>query len=150
MGRARPLGLGDRERLAHDLGHDLGARDTSVPLDDRAQDLDQVDVLVGLLVHPLEVRLAGQSDQRRAVQEGVGDRSDQVCGARPQRAEADARASRQPAVGVGHVGAALLVSHGNELDRGVGERLAQIERLLTRDAEHVAHALGLEALDEHV
>ena len=38
------------------------------------EQLDEVDELVGLLVHPLEVGLAGQGDERRAVQEGVADR----------------------------------------------------------------------------
>ena len=40
------LGLGDLERLAHDLGHDLRARNACVPLNDRAHDADQIDVLV--------------------------------------------------------------------------------------------------------
>ena len=51
-----------------------------------------VDVLVRLLVHALEVALAGERDQRRAVEEGVGDRRDEVRGARAERAEADAGA----------------------------------------------------------
>jgi hypothetical protein len=47
-------------------------------------------------------------------------------------------------------GAALLLADRDELDGRVGEGLAQVERLLAGDAEHVAHALGLEAVDEHV
>ena len=53
-----------------------------------------VDVLVRLLVHPLEVALAGERDERRAVEVGVGDRGHEVRGARPERAEADAGAAR--------------------------------------------------------
>ena len=112
--------------------------------------LDDVDVLVGLLVHALEVALAGERDERRAVEERVGDRGDEVRRARAQRAEADAGAPGQAAVHVGHVGAALLVADGDERDRGVGERLVEVERLLARDAEDVLDALGLEALDEDV
>ena len=76
------LGLGHLERLADDLGHDLGTRHARVPLDDRAQDPDQIDVLVRLLVHPLEVGLTGQGDERRAIEERVGDCGDEVGGAR--------------------------------------------------------------------
>ena len=56
----------------------------------------------------------------------------------------------QPPVHVGHVGAALLVANRYERDRGVLERLVEVERLLARDAEDVADALGLEALHEQV
>ena len=115
-----------------------------------SQDPDQVDVLVRLLVHPLEVGLAGERDERRAIEERVGDRGDEVRGARTERAEAHAGAAGQPPVRVGHVGAALLVADGDELDRGVGQRLVEVERLLAGDAEHVLDALGLEALDEHI
>ena len=67
-----------------------------------------------------------------------------------ERAEADAGAAGEAAVHVGHVGAALLVADGDEGDRGVGQRLVEVERLLARDAEDVLDALGLEALDEDV
>ena len=58
--------------------------------------------------------------------------------------------ARQPAVHVGHVGAALLVADGHERDRRVLERLVEVQRLLARDPEHVLDALGLEALDEQL
>ena len=148
--RAGLLGLGDLERLAHDLGDDVGRVDARVPLRDRPQDLDQVDVLVGLLVHPLEVGLPGQRDERRAVEVGVGDGGDEVQRARAERAQADAGAPGQAAVHVGHVGAALLVSNRDERDRRFRQRLVEVQGLLARDAEHVLDALGLQALDEHV
>ena len=121
-----------------------------VPLRDRLEHRDDVDVLVGLLVHALEVALAGQRDERRAVEERVGDAGDEVGRARPERAEADAGAPGQAPVHVGHVGAALLVADGDERDRGVLERLVEVQRLLARDAEDVLDALGLEALHEQV
>jgi hypothetical protein len=40
--------------------------------------------------------------------------------------------------------------HGHELDGGVGKRLVQVERLLTRDAEDVLDALCLKAFNEDV
>ena len=148
--RARLLGLGDLERLAHDLGDDVHVRQPRVPLRDRPHHAQQVDVLVRLLVHALEVALAGQRDQRRAVEVGVRDRGHQVQRARAERAEAHAGAAGQAPVDVRHVGAALLVAHRHELDGRVGQRLVQVERLLAGDAEDVRDALGLEALDEDV
>ena len=101
-------------------------------------------------MHALEVALPGEGDERRAVQVGVGHCRDEVRGPRPQGAEADAGAAGEAPVHVGHVGAALLVAHGHELDRRVRERLVEVERLLAGDAEDEPHTLGFEALHEHV
>ena len=62
------------------------------------EQLDEVDELVGLLVHPLEVGLAGERDERRAVQEGVADRGDEVHrpGARACPRQTPARPVRRP------------------------------------------------------
>ena len=121
-----------------------------VPLGDRAHHPGQVDVLVRLLVHPLEVALAGESHQRSTVQVRVRDGGHEVESSWPERAEADARAAGQPAPDVGHVGAALLVTDRDEFDRGARQRLVQVERLLAGNSEDVLHALGLEALHEDV
>ena len=68
------LGLGDLERLAHDLGDDLRRRSArAFHFVIGRMNIDDVDVLVRLLVHALEVGLAGEGDERRAVEEGVGD-----------------------------------------------------------------------------
>ena len=101
-------------------------------------------------MHPLEVALACQRDERGAVEVRVGDRRGQVQGARAERAEAHAGAAGEAPVDVRHVRASLLVADGHELDRGVGERLVEVERLFARDAEDVPHALCLEAFDEEV
>ncbi len=147
---ARLLALGHLERLADDLRDDRGVRHARVPLRDRPHHAREVDVLVRLLVHPLEVALAGERHERRAVEVGVRHGGDEVERARAERAEADAGAAGEPAPHVRHVGPALLVAHGHELDRGARQRVVQVERLLARDAEHVLDALGLEALHEDV
>ena len=72
------LGLGDLEGLAHDLGDDRRVGQPRVPLGDRAHHAQQVDVLVRLLVHPLEIALAGEGDERGAVEVGVGHGGDEV------------------------------------------------------------------------
>ena len=101
-------------------------------------------------MHPLEVALAGERDERCAVEVGVRHRGHQVHRARAERAEADAGATGEPPVYVRHVGAALFVADRHELDRGVGQRLVEIERLLAGDPEDVLDALRLETLDEDV
>jgi hypothetical protein len=103
---------------------------------------------MGLLVHALEVGLPRQRDERRAVEERVGHAGEEVRRPRPERAEAHARALRQAAVHVRHVGAPLLMANGDELDRGVVERLVEVQGLLARDAEHVLDPLDLQALHE--
>ncbi len=150
VGGAGLLGLGHLERLADDLGDDLRAGDARVPLRDRPEELDEVDELVGLLVHPLEVGLARQRDERRAVEVGVADRGNEVHRAGAEGAQADAGPAGETAVHVGHVGAALLVAHGDERDRRVGQRLVEVERLLARDAEHVLDTLCFQALHEDI
>ena len=90
VGRAGLLGLGHLERLAHDLGDDVRVVEARVPLRDRPHHPHEVDVLVRLLVHPLEVALAGERHQRRAVEVGVGHRGHEV-----QRARARACRGRR-------------------------------------------------------
>jgi hypothetical protein len=142
--------LGDLERLADDLGDDLGARDARVPLRDRAQHLDEVDELMGLLVHPFQRPLSGERDERRAVQIRVGDGGDEVQRAGTERPEAHPGPPGEPAADVGHVGARLLVAHRDEVDRGPVQRVVEVERFLAGDSEHPPDALVLQALDEHV
>ena len=127
-----------------------GARDPSVPLNDRAQDADEVYVLVRFLVHALDVGLTGQGDQRSAIQEGVGHGSDQVRRPWAEGPQAYASPAGQPAVGVGHVRPALLVPDGDELNRRIGQGLAQVERFLPRNPEDVPNPFRLQALDENL
>jgi hypothetical protein len=148
--RAGLLVLGDLEGLAHHLGDDPGVVEPGVPLRHRLEHRDDVDVLVGLLVHSLEIRLAGERHERRAVEERVRDGGDEVRRARAERAQAHAGALRQPAVHVGHVGPALFVSNRNEVHRRARERLVEVQRLLAGDAEYVLDALRLEALHEQI
>ena len=145
------LGLRDLERLADDLGDDPRVGQPGVPLRDRLEHRDDVDVLVGLLVHALEVALAGERDERRAVQERVGHRGDEVrrararaCRGRRRRAGSAGRTcrpcTRRPARG----------APGRTSTLESLERLVEVQRLLARDAEDVLDPLGLQALHEQI
>ena len=101
-------------------------------------------------MHALEVGLAGEGDQRGAIQERVGDGGDQVRGPRAKGPQADAGSAGEPAEGIGHVRPALLVADGDELDRGVGQGLVQIERFFARDPEDIPNTLRLQALDKNL
>ena len=78
-----------------------GSCDARVPLRDRAHHPRQVDVLVRLLVHPLEVALAGERHERSAVEVGVRHGGDEVerararaCRGRPRRGRSGAPTRR--------------------------------------------------------
>ena len=105
---------------------------------------------MGLLVHALEVGLPGQSDERRAVEEGVGHAGEEVRRPRPERAEADTGALGQAAVHVRHVGAPLLMANRDEIDGRVVEGFVEVQGLLARDAEDVLDPLDLQALHEKI
>jgi len=100
-------------------------------------------------VHALQVRLARQGDQRGAIQERVCYGCDKVCRSRAKGPQANTGSAREAAIGIRHIGTALLVSDRNELNRRIGDGLAQIERLLARNTEDVPNALRLQALHEN-
>src|SRR5881296_1433759 len=91
------LRLGQLEGLADDLGNHRAHLDPRVPLRQRTQVLDDVDVLMRLLVDPVAAGLAGDGDERCVVEIGVGNTGCQVGRARAEGGQAHARATRQPA-----------------------------------------------------
>ena len=149
--RAGLLRLGHAERLAHDLGNDLAAAPTRAFhfVIGAMTSIRSTYWCDSLCIHS-SGRCPVSATSGDAVQERVGDAGDEVQRAGPERAEADAGAAGEAPVHAGHEGAGLLVAHGHELDRRVRERVVEVERLLARDAEDVAHALGLQAAHEHV
>ncbi len=151
VGRPGLLELGHPERLADDLGDRVDPRDPGVPLRHRPEHPDDVDELVGLLVELVRADLAGDRDERGPVEVGVGDAGDEVRRAGAEGRHRDGGLAGQPSVDVGHEGRALLVT-GRDMADPVrpAERVEDVHRLLARDREDVAAALGLEALDEEV
>ena len=151
VGRPRPLEAGHAERGPEHLRCRVGQLDPRAPLHDGREHPEDVDVLMRPLVDPLEPGLAGDRDERRAVERGVRDAGEQVRGAGPERGEADPGVRAQPARDVGHERGTLLVPDDDLGDlRAVFECEAEGQRLLARKREHVADALVLEAFHDEL
>ena len=85
MAGARLLGLRELESLADHLGNHGRRFQARVPLRQRAQVLDDVDVLVGLLVDAIAGGLTRDGHEGRAVKVGVGDTGGEVGRSGPER-----------------------------------------------------------------
>ena len=90
MRRAGFLEARETERLSHDLGHRVRHGDARRPLRDRLEHPNNVDVLVRFQVHTLEPGLAGDRDERCAVELRIGDAGEEVRRSRAERREAHA------------------------------------------------------------
>ena len=101
-----------------------------------------------LLVDPVEPYLGRKGQQRCAVGEGVCCAQEEVDGAGSKRGRADAGLAGEPAVDLSHERRCLLVANQHVADGGPGERVGQMDVLLSGDAEHARDALVLEALDK--
>jgi hypothetical protein len=142
--------LGDLERLPDNLGDDRARLDLRVPFREGPECLDDVDELVGLLVEEAPRQLAGDRDDRRAIEIRVGQAGGEVRRPRPEGRQAHPRLAREPPPDVRHEGGRLLVADGDETDGRVEEGVVQVEGLLAGHAEDVAHALPLEAADQEL
>src|SRR2546428_21990 len=127
-----------------------GMDDLRFPLHRRAEEREQVEVLVGLLVKALGARLCGDGHERRVVHVGVGHAGQEVGRARAERREAKPGLAAEPPLHVRHERGTLLVARLQEADLRVEERVEQRERLLARYAEGPVDALALEAADEQL
>ena len=145
---ARPFGLRLLERLAHHLGRRVAHRHHVAPLRDRAEQRDEVDELVGFLVDAVQTGLRHERDQRMRVQLGVRDPEHQVDRAGTERRQTHTGLAGQRAVGVGHERRAAFVPSRDEPDRGVGERVDDVQVLFAGQPEDVLDALVLEALHD--
>ena len=148
--RARLLGLGRLERLAHHFRNRPGVPDRVRPLGDRPEHGDRIHVLVALLVQAPGAALADDAHERRPVHVGVGDAGDEVRRPGAQRSEAHPGLARQPAVGVRGEGGRLLVPAEHKSDRAVQQGDHEVGVLLPRHPEDVRDALRLQTTHEQI
>jgi hypothetical protein len=62
-----------------------GMGQAGVPLGHGAEQRDDIQMLVRCLVHPIVAGLGGERHKRRVVHIGIGDASEEICRARPER-----------------------------------------------------------------
>ncbi len=93
---------------------------------------------------PVDGKLAGQRDDRRAVEIRVGDAGDEV--RRPRTERRETRAGYAGAAGhrLGHERGARFVPREDELETGLAKALDEIDDLAARVAEDVADTRGVE------
>src|SRR3989475_1854880 len=68
MGGPGLFRLGEFERLPHDLRDDVWALDAGIPFRDGTEQMQDVDVLMGLPMDLREIRLGGDRDERRPIE----------------------------------------------------------------------------------
>ena len=146
---ARSAGGSDVERLGDGARDVIGAGDEVVVLRDRHRDAADVRFLEGVRTDGLGVDLSGDGDDRHRVHVGIGQRSDQVRGARPRGRHAHAHLAGGRGVPLGGVAGALLVANEDvtNLD-GVEQRVVRGEDGPARQAEDRLDTLRLEREDE--
>ena len=112
----------------------------SLPFRDRGEQRAEVQLLVGHALVAVDRQLAGERNDRRAVEVGVGDAGDEVRGARTECGEARAGASGAAGHGLGHEGRTGLVLREDEFKAARAESFDEVDDLAAGVAEDVAHA----------
>src|SRR6266545_327222 len=113
-----------------------------------SEQVQDVDVLVGLAVDPRQVRLGRDRDERSAVEERIRHAGHEIRRAGSQGREADAGPAGEAAVDVGHERRGSFVSSQDEPNRTVAEGVHQLEVLLPRDSEGEPDAFTFQTGDE--
>jgi hypothetical protein len=91
-------------------------------------------------------QLAGERDERRPVEVGLGDAGHEIRRAGAECGEARARPAGAAGHRLGHEGGAGLVLREHELEARSAEALDQVDDLPTRMAEDVTDARGVQPL----
>src|SRR5207244_13320947 len=124
--------LARRERDAQAAVDDrrgVARGEARLPLGDRRVERAQVELLVGRDLVAVGRELAGEREDRRAVEVAVRDPGDQVRRARAERREADARDAGARGRGLGDEAGARLVPREDELEPGLSKALDEVHDL---------------------
>jgi hypothetical protein len=139
---------GPRRDAERALGHGrgVGRAHPRLPLRDRREQRAQVELLMGHDLVPVDRQLAGERDDRRAVQVRVRHAGDEV-----GRARSEGRETRPGQAGaarhrLGHERRIRLVLREDELETRLAEALDEVDDLSTGVTEDVADARGAEAI----
>ena len=148
---ARTAGGSDLEGLVHDARQLVVIEDEEGVLHDRQGHAVEVGFLEGSATDELLVDLASDADQRDAVHVRIGDRSDEIRGARAGGRHADTGLAGRTGVTVGHEGAALLVARQDGADfLGADEAMVELHRGAAWVSKDRVDAEVLEAADHDI
>ncbi len=108
-----------------------------------------IELLEGLALAHVARDLADEQDQRGRILPRDMHARRRIGGAGPARDEADARPAGRLAAGFRHDGGAALVPADGDRDVAVVEGVERRDIALARHAEHVAHAVDDELIDQN-
>ncbi len=140
--RAGTAGERDLEGLAYGRRDVIGAGYQEVVLGDGQGDAGDVDLLKGVAAEDLGGHLAGDADDRDAVEHGGGDAGDEVGRARSAGGHADPDPPRGARVAICHVRGALLVADQDVVDGKLAQRVVDGQDGATGIAEDGGDALA--------
>ena len=145
---------GDQEGLGHDTADVARVAHHPGVLHDRQGDAEDVGLLEGIGADGGTGHLTGDHHHRHRVHLGGGDAGHQVGGAGTGGAKADAHLTSGAGIGIGRVGAALLVAHQDVLQPAASLGLVQLvvdgQDRATRVAEDVAHAVAMQGIHQGI
>ena len=147
----RALRLAERE--ADRLGQrraDLALAQRQRRLGDRLEQRVMVDPHLDAAAELIGVEIAGDGDQRRAVEPGVADAGREIGGAGPERRDAKPGRAGHPAGHVGGKAGRALMRGQHEIDAALAHRLHQRQHVAARNAEAARDAGGLERGDDQI
>ena len=131
------------------LGDARGIVDLGRPFGDRAEHRAVVELLERLALAHVARDLADEQDHRRRILARDVQARRRIGGARPAGDEADAGPPGRLADGLRHHRGAALLPADRDRDRAVVEGVERRDIALARHAEHVAHAVDDELIDQH-
>ena len=114
---------------------DLALAQRQRRLGDRLEQRMMIDPHLNAAAELIGIEIAGNGDERRAVEPGVADAGREIGRARPQRGDAKARRAGEPAGDVGGKAGGALMGGEHEIDAALAHRLHQRQHVAARNAE---------------
>ena len=81
------------------------------------------------------IQIAGDGNERRAVEPGIADAGREIGRARPERRDAKPRRAGEPAADVGRKAGGALMGGEHEIEAALAHRLHEREHVAARNAE---------------
>ncbi len=103
----------------------------------------------GILLPLLHPRRAANDDHGRLLGKGFGGGIGELQSAHAV-SDADRAEAAHAGVGIGSEARALLIAGVDKTQLASGKLVVKPQHIIARDAEHVAHAVGIKPLDEIV